>query len=152
MGAVVNREYLTPGRQVKIKGWYATDGADETPGIVEGEIFVAEDRLFGSEESPLMTEHVNVRLEDGRVRAVPLNFLTVKLTPEESGPALANFMAQWGGPREGAGRKPLQGEPMEAHSVTMPASYWQTVKEAGDGQWSAGIRKIVEWYRDSKSE
>lgn len=51
---------------------------------------------------------------------------------------------QHGGTREGAGRKPLTDEPTESSRITMPASYWQYVKELGNGNASAGIRKLIE--------
>lgn len=54
----------------------------------------------------------------------------------------------WGGYREGAGRKSLAEEPTESHSTTMPQSYWQLVQELGAGNYSAGLRKLVEWYRE----
>lgn len=49
-----------------------------------------------------------------------------------------------GGARKGAGRKPLAEEPTESSRVTMPASYWQYVRELGGGNASAGIRKLIE--------
>jgi len=45
-----------------------------------------------------------------------------------------------GGPREGAGRKPLAGKPMKRHQVMLDAETASKLKSAGNGNLSAGIR------------
>ena len=52
--------------------------------------------------------------------------------------------ATHGGPRAGSGRPSISAEPTERHSVTAPASMWRYIEQAGNGNRSAGLRKIVE--------
>jgi hypothetical protein len=60
-----------------------------------------------------------------------------------------------GGPRPGAGRPHLDGtppgeaaaDPSQKRTVTMPASMWDVVKNAGDGVYSAGMRTIIDEWR-----
>lgn len=50
-----------------------------------------------------------------------------------------------GGKRTDAGRKPLtQNESTQSSRITMPASYWQFVRELGQGNASLGIRRLIE--------
>lgn len=50
----------------------------------------------------------------------------------------------WGGARVGSGRKPLaDGEPTVRKTVTLPASQAAELETLGDGNLSAGIRKLM---------
>lgn len=52
-----------------------------------------------------------------------------------------------GGPREGAGRKPLDpNDPTEKRTIHAPASTWRMLEHLGDGNRSAGLREIVAAY------
>lgn len=52
-----------------------------------------------------------------------------------------------GGPREGAGRNPLDPiEPTEKHTLTAPASVWRLLENVGDGVRSKGLRRVVAAY------
>lgn len=55
-----------------------------------------------------------------------------------------------GGAGRGQGRHPLSDEPTESSRITMPASYWQLVRELGDGNASLGIRRLVEQRQASQ--
>lgn len=50
---------------------------------------------------------------------------------------------QWGGKREGAGRKPSGSPPMLRKNVTLPADVVARLEELGKGNLSAGIREAV---------
>lgn len=46
---------------------------------------------------------------------------------------------------EKPGPRPLiEGDPTQSRSVTLPQSYWDIVRDIGDGVYSAGLRIIVE--------
>jgi hypothetical protein len=49
-----------------------------------------------------------------------------------------------GGARIGAGRKRLAPDGVEKRTVSLPADMWELVKELGDGNYSAGVRRLVE--------
>lgn len=52
-----------------------------------------------------------------------------------------------GGPNRGQGRKPLDSsDPTESHSMTAPASVWRTLETVGEGNYSAGLRRVVAAY------
>jgi len=48
-----------------------------------------------------------------------------------------------GGSRLGAGRKPIGNEPMVQRTVTLPPDTITTLEGLGDGNLSAGIRRLV---------
>ena len=49
-----------------------------------------------------------------------------------------------GGAGRGQGRKPLDpGDPTESHAVTLPAGTWRMIEQAGDGNRSAGLRRLL---------
>ena len=52
-----------------------------------------------------------------------------------------------GGYRAGAGRKRLAPDGVEKRSVSLPADMWEYVKELGEGNYSAGVRRLVEASR-----
>ena len=54
---------------------------------------------------------------------------------------------QHGGPRAGAGRKRLAPDGVEKRSVSLPPDMWGYVKELGEGNYSAGVRRLVEASR-----
>ena len=49
-----------------------------------------------------------------------------------------------GGPREGAGRKPLLGKPMARYQVMLDSATARKLRELGKGNLSAGIRAAAE--------
>lgn len=51
----------------------------------------------------------------------------------------------WGGKREGAGRPPLSpAEPTVRVTVTLPAALAARLKELGEGNASAGVRRLLD--------
>lgn len=52
-----------------------------------------------------------------------------------------------GGTRPGAGRKRLAPDGVEKRSVSLPSDMWEIVKELGEGNYSAGIRKLIDAHR-----
>jgi hypothetical protein len=52
-------------------------------------------------------------------------------------------MSGWGGRREGAGRKPL-GPPLRQVTVSLPVELVERLRRAGEGNVSAGIRRLLE--------
>jgi hypothetical protein len=50
----------------------------------------------------------------------------------------------WGGQRPGAGRPRLDAEPLVRVTVTVPAALAARLKELGDGNASAGVRRLLE--------
>jgi len=52
--------------------------------------------------------------------------------------------SNWGGSREGAGRPALSDEPTVRKTVTLPESVAAFLEDAGDGNASAGVRKLAE--------
>lgn len=60
---------------------------------------------------------------------------------------------QWGGKREGAGRPPIAGEPMQVYEVTLPPSVADYIRQLGtpigdqQGNLSDGIRRLAEWHQ-----
>ena len=52
-----------------------------------------------------------------------------------------------GGFRPGAGRKRLSPDGVEKRSISLPPDMWEYVKELGGGNYSAGVRRLVEASR-----
>jgi hypothetical protein len=52
-----------------------------------------------------------------------------------------------GGPREGAGRKPIQGAP-EMKSVKLSRAHWEKARRIGEGTMAEGIRKALDAYKE----
>lgn len=49
-----------------------------------------------------------------------------------------------GGAGRKQGRKPLDpANPTESHTITLPADIWRMIEQAGDGNRSAGIRRLL---------
>ena len=45
----------------------------------------------------------------------------------------------------GQGRKPIsEAEPTLEAAITLPRSYWERLRELGDGNASAGVRRLLE--------
>lgn len=53
-------------------------------------------------------------------------------------------MTDHGGPRPGAGRRPEYREPLRRATVALPESYIEQLRRYGQGNLSAGIRRLVE--------
>lgn len=54
-----------------------------------------------------------------------------------------------GGARPGAGRPRLDdSQPTERHTITLPAGVWRMIEQAGDGNRSAGVRRLLEKLRE----
>lgn len=51
-----------------------------------------------------------------------------------------------GGPRKGAGRKPLYSDPMQKRTVLLPSHHIAALERLGKGNLAAGIRALVERY------
>lgn len=52
-----------------------------------------------------------------------------------------------GGPREGAGRKPVKGTRPEMKSVKLSIEHWERAREIGHGNMAEGIRLALDAYR-----
>ena len=58
-------------------------------------------------------------------------------------------MTGWGGKRDGAGRKPLNGKtPSRRISVTIPQSLCDYLLDIGDGNLSLGIRIAAQFHKE----
>uniref|UniRef100_A0A6M3LSY6 Uncharacterized protein n=1 Tax=viral metagenome TaxID=1070528 RepID=A0A6M3LSY6_9ZZZZ len=57
---------------------------------------------------------------------------------------------QHGGPRKGAGRKPLYSEPMQKRTVLLPPHHIAALIQLGSGNLAAGIRALVGRYLSSQ--
>lgn len=55
--------------------------------------------------------------------------------------------SQHGGPREGAGRKPIEGTKPEMKSIKISREHWQRAREIGNGNMTEGIRMALDAYR-----
>lgn len=53
---------------------------------------------------------------------------------------------QKGGPREGAGRKPVDGTAPEMKSVKLSREHWAKAREIGGGNMAEGIRRALDAY------
>ena len=51
--------------------------------------------------------------------------------------------SSWGGSREGAGRPSLSDEDTVRKTITVPESVAEHLEEVGDGNASAGVRRLV---------
>ena len=51
-----------------------------------------------------------------------------------------------GGPREGAGRKPVGGTAPQIKSVKLSAEHWEKARQIGGGNMAEGIRKALDAY------
>jgi hypothetical protein len=51
-----------------------------------------------------------------------------------------------GGPREGAGRKPVDGTKPEMKSVKLSREHWEKARQIGGGNMAEGIRKALDAY------
>ena len=61
-------------------------------------------------------------------------------------------MTNHGGPRKGAGRKPLfGGQPMTRVTVSLPIQVLPLLRKLGSGNLSAGIRALLDKYLSSES-
>lgn len=52
-----------------------------------------------------------------------------------------------GGPRKGAGRKPLTGTKPQMKSVKLSREHWDRAREIGGGNMSEGIRRALDGYQ-----
>lgn len=57
---------------------------------------------------------------------------------------LNTLMPPHGGAGRGQGRHSLSDEPTESSRITMPASYWEYIRDLGGGNASKGIRQLIE--------
>lgn len=48
-----------------------------------------------------------------------------------------------GGPRKGAGRKPVKGTNPEMKSVKLSREHWAKAREIGDGNMAEGLRRAL---------
>ena len=51
-----------------------------------------------------------------------------------------------GGPREGAGRKPIEGSDPIMKSVKLSREHWEKAREIGGGNMAEGIRKALDVF------
>jgi hypothetical protein len=51
-----------------------------------------------------------------------------------------------GGPREGAGRKPVDGTKPKMKSVKLSAEHWEKARQIGGGNMAEGIRRALDAY------
>lgn len=51
-----------------------------------------------------------------------------------------------GGPREGAGRKPIDGTKPEMKSVKLSREHWERARQIGDGNMAKGLRRALDAY------
>ena len=51
-----------------------------------------------------------------------------------------------GGPREGAGRKPVDGTAPQMKSVKLSREHWEKARQIGGGNMAEGIRKALDAY------
>jgi hypothetical protein len=51
-----------------------------------------------------------------------------------------------GGPRNGAGRKPLDGTKPEMKSVKLSREQWEKARKIGGGNMAEGIRRALDAY------
>lgn len=49
-----------------------------------------------------------------------------------------------GGPREGAGRKPIEGTAPIIKSVKLSREHWEKARQIGNGNMAEGIRKALD--------
>jgi len=67
-------------------------------------------------------------------------------------------MTKHGGAREGAGRpylngsEPGKGQPAKRVTITVTQETLDTLEELGDGNVSAGVRRVVEIVRERENE
>ena len=60
-------------------------------------------------------------------------------------------MSTHGGKRPGAGRPTIDGEdPTESHNLTAPSTVWRLLERLGDGNRSAGLRKLAERFKQDE--
>jgi hypothetical protein len=52
-----------------------------------------------------------------------------------------------GGQRTGAGRKRLAPDGLVSHNITLAAEDWAVVENLGNGNRSAGVRAMIEYFR-----
>ena len=55
--------------------------------------------------------------------------------------------AKRGGPREGAGRKPVDGTAPEMKSVKLSREHWDKAREIGHGNMAEGIRRALDTWK-----
>lgn len=55
-----------------------------------------------------------------------------------------------GGPREGAGRKPLEGTAPIMKSVKLSHEHWEIARKIGRGNMAEGIRRALDAALDSQ--
>jgi hypothetical protein len=58
----------------------------------------------------------------------------------------------WGGSREGAGRPSLSDEDTVRKTITVPESVAEHLEEVGDGNASAGVRRLAAANMEEDSE
>jgi len=51
-----------------------------------------------------------------------------------------------GGPRKGAGRKPLDGPRPEMKSVKLSRAHWEKARQIGGGNRAQGLRRALDAY------
>jgi hypothetical protein len=51
-----------------------------------------------------------------------------------------------GGPRDGAGRKHLEGTAPEMKSVKLSREHWEKARQIGGGNMAEGIRRALDAY------
>jgi hypothetical protein len=51
-----------------------------------------------------------------------------------------------GGPREGAGRKPVDGTKPQMKSVKLSREHWDKARQIGGGNMAEGIRRALDAY------
>ena len=52
-----------------------------------------------------------------------------------------------GGPRDGAGRKPIEGTKPEMKSVKLSREHWEKARKIGNGNMAKGIRLALDAWK-----
>ena len=56
------------------------------------------------------------------------------------------MMKKQGGPRDGAGRKPVEGTTPIMKSVKLSREHWEKARKIGGGNMAEGIRRALDAY------
>lgn len=59
-----------------------------------------------------------------------------------------NKHPNWGGKREGAGGPRIEDEIQEPRTINLTALRWDHVLRLGDGNYSLGVRKLLDFYEE----
>ena len=54
----------------------------------------------------------------------------------------------WGGKREGSGGPRIEDEIQEPKTINLTSLRWGRVKHLGDGNYSLGVRKLLDYYEE----